>query len=67
MSRKKADSKPLLNIWGFELKDRELPTDQGGGVLNRIAVATRRHCGGPGSDRALPHLDPQLWIHRKPF
>ena len=67
MSRKKADSQPLLNIWGFELKDRELPTDLGGGALTRIAVATRRHCWGPGSEQALPHLDPQLQTHRKPF
>ena len=53
----------MLNIWGFELKNKELMGE--GWSSTRIAVATGRHCRGPGSDWALPHLDPQLWTQWK--
>ena len=67
MSRKKADSQSSVKYLGFQLKDRELPTDRSGEAVTRIAVAFRRHRGGPGSDQALPHLDPQFSTHSKTF
>lgn len=60
MSRKKADSQSSVKYLGFSTQGRELPTDGSEEALTRIAVATRRHRGGPGSDQVLPYLDPQF-------